>query len=151
MAAPTEVVLMPDEPLYEVVAGQRVELPPRSAYESDLASALVEFLRSWGRQNNVGRALGEALFEWPGLDRQRRPDVAFVSYQRWPRRRRVPRDNAWAVVPELAVEVVSPSNLFEDVLDKVAEYFRAGVSLSWVVVPAQEQVYVYTSPTRTAS
>jgi len=67
------------------------------------------------------------LFDFgPGLS-QRRPDVAYVSYDRWPRQRRVPRTQAWAVVPELVVEVISPSNTFEEVVNKVREYFRASV------------------------
>jgi Uma2 family endonuclease len=49
-------------------------------------------------------------------------------------------------VPELAVEVISASNTFEEVLGKVHEYFRAGVQAVWVVAPPQQQVYVYQSP-----
>ena len=77
---------------------------------------------------------------------QRRPEVAYVSYERWPRQRRVPRTQAWAVVPDLAVEVISPSNTFGEVLGKVQEYFQAGVQAVWVVAPPQQQVYVYQSP-----
>ena len=79
---------------------------------------------------------------------ERRPDVAFVSYQRWPHSRKIPRTPAWEVTPDLAVEVVSPSNEAGKVLAKVREYFRAGVQVVWVVWPATEEVYVYESPTR---
>jgi Uma2 family endonuclease len=78
---------------------------------------------------------------------QRRPDVAFVSYERWPRSRRVPEDAAWDVVPELAIEVVSPTNLAEDLLAKVGEYLRVGVRQVWVIYPAAAQVHVHESPT----
>ena len=50
------------------------------------------------------------LFDLTPVQRQRRPDVAFVSYNRWPRQRRVPRTEAWEVVPNLVVEVVSPTD-----------------------------------------
>ena len=51
-------------------------------------------------------------------------------------------------MPNLVVEVVSPTDRVDDVVDKVAEYFRVGVECVWVSLPAQEQVYVYESPTQ---
>ena len=78
---------------------------------------------------------------------KRRPDVSFVSSSRWPLDRGIPRTSAWDVVPDLAVEVVSPTNTAEAVLAKLEEYFRAGTRLVWVVFPDQEKVYVYESPT----
>ena len=74
--------------------------------------------------------------------------MAFVSYDRWPRQRRIPRTEAWEVVPNLVVEVISPTDRVDDIVDKVAEYFRAGVECVWVSLPSQEQVYVYESPTQ---
>lgn len=47
------------------------------------------------------------------------------------------------VVPNLAVEVVSRTDSADHVVDKVAEYFHAGVERVWVVLPSQEHVYVY--------
>jgi Uma2 family endonuclease len=50
-------------------------------------------------------------------------------------------------VPNLAVEVISPNDVFQDVLAKLHEYFQYGVQLEWVVVPETQHVYVYDSPT----
>lgn len=139
-AAPAE-----DE-LYEVVNGEKV-VKPMSTYENVLAVELCGFLRDHVRANNLGRAVTEVLFDLPNVNNDRRPDVAFVSASRWPLNRRVPRTNAWAVVPEIAAEVVSPTDDMEQVMERVEEYFRAGVPLVWLVLPAQERVYIYTSPT----
>lgn len=132
--------------LYEVVDGQKVEKTPLGAYETLLGSRLNTRLDSFAYAHDCGRAVSEMLFHFGPSLPQRRPDVAYVSYQRWPRKRQVPRTQAWAVVPELAVEVISASNTFEEVLGKVHEYFRAGVQAVWVVAPPQQQVYVYQSP-----
>jgi len=121
-------VLAPsDDLLYEVVDGQVVELAPMGAYEIWIASVLLMYLQTFARQHQLGRAVQEMLFDLTTVQRQRRPDVAFVTYDRWPRQRRVPRTAAWEVVPNLVVEVVSPTDRVDDVVDKVAEYFRAGV------------------------
>jgi Uma2 family endonuclease len=142
-------VLAPsDDLLYEVVDGQVVELAPMGAYEIRIASVLTMYLETFARQHQLGRAVQEMLFDLITVHRKRRPDVAFVSYDRWPRQRRVPRTEAWEVVPNLVVEVVSPTDRMDDTIDKVAEYFRAGVECVWVSLPSQEQIYVYDSPTQ---
>jgi Uma2 family endonuclease len=131
--------------LYEVVNGEIREIPPMGVYETWIASVLVQSLvgeRKWGR------AVIETLFDFTKtIGAKRRPDLAFVSYNRWPRERRVPRTEAWDVVPNLAVEVVSPTNTADDVLRKLNDYFQAGVERVWVVYPSQRQIYVYASPT----
>jgi Uma2 family endonuclease len=80
-------------------------------------------------------------------DLKRRPDLAFVSHDRWARNRPVPRTTAWEVTPDLAIEIISPTNLAREVVVKVDEYFRCGVRSVWVVYPVEELVYVYESPT----
>jgi Uma2 family endonuclease len=145
---PREVPPDDSEVLYEVIDGQRVELPPMGARESHLASTLITFLGAFALAQRLGRVESEMLFKIdPAADLDRRPDVAFVSYQRWPRQRPVPSTAAWSVVPNLAVEVVSPTNTAPEVLRKVRDYFRAGTQRVWVVYPDEEQVYVYSSPT----
>lgn len=132
--------------LYELVNGEKV-VKPISTYENVLAGELHGFLREYVRANQLGRAVVEVMFDLPNVDNDRRPDVAFISFSRWLRSRRPPTVNAWPVVPELAAEVVSPTDDMTDVMEKVEEYFRAGVSVVWVILPRQERVYIYSSPT----
>lgn len=134
-----------DERLYEVVNGQRVEIEPMGAFESVLASVLLRFLSSHAHSNKLGVAVGETLFVLDGVRKlKRRPDVAFVSYARWPETT-VERAEAWNVVPDLAVEVISPTNLAVAVDEKIVEYFEAGVQLVWVLYPTTGRVHVYDS------
>jgi Uma2 family endonuclease len=84
----------------------------------------------------------------PSSNLRRRPDVAFVSTTRWPLDRALPATGDWDVVPDLAVEVISPNDVFKDILAKLREYFHYGVQVAWVVAPEEQQVYVYDSPTR---
>ena len=108
---------------------------------------LHDLMGPFARSNGLGRVFSEMLFL---LDREadlrRRPDVAFVSAERWPVERRAPRTAAWEVVPDLAVEVVSPGDLAGDLRRKVEEFFRAGVRAVWVVYPELAKVDVYEGP-----
>ncbi len=137
-----------EDVLYEVVDDQVVELAPMGAYEVRLATWLAARLETFAQQHQLGRAVQEMLFDLTvATGWKRRPDVAFVSFARWPRQRRIPRTEAWEVVPNLAVEVVSRTDSGDYIVDEVAEYFQAGVERVWVVFPSQAQVYTYDSPT----
>src|SRR5207248_1455473 len=108
--------------LYEVVKGQRVEMPPMSAYSLLVASQLQNQLGPFVKAQKLGRAVTELLFIFDEQeDERRRPDVAFVSAERWPLDRPLPEAGDWAVVPDLAVEVVSPTDRYEDVASKLEE------------------------------
>jgi Uma2 family endonuclease len=139
-----------EEALYEVVNGLRVEVPPMGALAGFIASVLHEYLGPYVRQHRLGWAVVEVLFELsPQGPLQRRPDVAFVSVERT--RHHVAAEGdppVWRVVPNLAVEVVSPSNTAAEIQDKLNDYFRHGVQLVWVIYPQHRLVYVYESVTR---
>jgi Uma2 family endonuclease len=120
-----------------------------SVYGIRIAFVLATYVDVFVKAHKLGRVVVEAIFGLPlprGLQ-QRRPDAAFVSYQRWAKNRPLPHTDPWPVVPELAIEVISKSNPGEGILDKIQEYFDAGVQLVWVVYPKQCLVYVYGSPT----
>ena len=133
--------------LFEVIDGRIVE-KTTGAYECWLASVIFGALDPYNSANPVGRVVQEMIFDLrPHVDRERRPDVAFVSFARWAGNRRIPRLRSWAVVPELAVEIISLTNSADAVAEKLEEYYKAGVVLVWVVYPGQSKVYAYTSTT----
>ena len=72
--------------------------------------------------------------------------MAFLSYARLPREAKVDERDGFDVAPDLAIEVISPSNKAGEVMIKIREYFQAGVLRVWVVYPADRLVYVYESP-----
>ncbi|MGF1578273.1 MAG: Uma2 family endonuclease [Gemmataceae bacterium] len=134
-----------DEPLYEIIDGERVELPPMSILSNQVASLLHGELSHHLKAHPTGRGFMEALFRLPlPIDRNRRPDVAYASNERIAQASsQSGSENAWAIVPELMVEVVSPSDLAEEIMEKLTEYFAAGATLVWVIYPTRRFVYVY--------
>lgn len=133
--------------LYEVVNGEVVEQPPMGAYAQLVALHLYDSLQPFVGQMGLGRAFLETLFllnRDPRLER--RPDVSFASRERL-HGKRPPYRGAYELVPNLAVEVSSPTNTGVDIDAKVLEYFEAGVQLVWVLYPETRQIYIYDSPT----
>lgn len=136
----------PDKRAVEVVRGTEVE-KKMGAFETGLANDLNRALAAHVWANQLGQSHVGMEIELTAVGTKRKPDVIFVSYQTWPRGQRIPPDAWWAVVPDLAVEVISPFDLGHAVIAKVQEYFLAGVRLVWQVWPNVEQVHVYSSPT----
>jgi Uma2 family endonuclease len=138
-----------DDSLYEVINGQRVEIPHMGAFAGTVASMIVHYLNEFALPKKLGFAVNEVLFNLGVNRQQRRPDLAFISWDRW----KVPPiagedPPAWDVVPNIMGEAVSPTNTAEEIEVKMLEYFAAGVMLVWVIYPRQERIYVYESPTK---
>ncbi|MFO0852050.1 MAG: Uma2 family endonuclease [Gemmataceae bacterium] len=76
---------------------------------------------------------------------QRKPDISFVSYARWPRARPIPQGDFMPVAPELAVEVISPHETARKSATKVREYLTGGVEVVWLIYPDLGEVHVFTA------
>ena len=85
---PVETRLIDNESLFEIIDGQRVEITPMGAFACLLANGLCREMNFHGRQFDLGQAVVEVLFHLAlPVDRNRRPDVAFVTYATWPKDR----------------------------------------------------------------
>jgi Uma2 family endonuclease len=101
--------------------------------EGWIATRLVELLGPFVTANLLGWTLGEVLFRTKrSPNKKRRPDVAFVSRERWPLDRELPGEY-FDFAPDLAIEVVSPTDLAVDLHEKIEEYLEAGVKQVWVI------------------
>ena len=129
--------------LYELVDGVLVETA-MGYYESYLALLLARLLGNFVAQRNLGIIAGEAGMVRLSAGLVRIPDLSFVSWNRLPGRR-VPREPIPDLAPDLAVEVLSPSNTEREMERKLHDYFTAGIFLVWYVDPAARAVTVFTA------
>ncbi len=126
---------------YEYVNGELVPMSNPTLEHGEVSSNLVFLLGTYIRQHQLGRIYtAETTFQIG--ESGRKPDVAFVSQERLPENRR----QTSPVPPDLAIEVVSPSDKTYDVQDKVLEYLNAGTRMVWVIEPVLRTVTVYRSP-----
>ncbi len=138
-----EFAALPDDGgRYELIQGVPVRMPPPGLEHGELGAELVFALKSYVDPRRLGLVLAEAgfLFE-RAPDLVRAPDVAFIRAERLPPREE--RRGYSAVLPDLAVEIVSPGDQPADVAAKVAFSLARGVPAVWVVWPAPRQVAVH--------
>ena len=127
---------------YEYVKGELVPMAPPSMIHGEISSNVHIRLGLHVLKNHLGRSyIAETTFQLG--DRLVKPDVAFVSTERLPEN----REKSSPVPPDLAVEVVSPSDKQYDVTEKAFAYLKAGTRLVWVIEPVAKTVMVYRSET----
>ena len=126
---------------YEVSEGELIVMPPPKSLHSLVASRMIELLLVAGKQIEGRRVLAEAGYV---LSRDpltvREPDVSVVSKERI---LSTDEDGYFERAPELAMEVVSPSDSAQDLEVKVQRYLRYGAKQVWIVYPKAKRVHVY--------
>lgn len=138
----TDLANLPDDSYrHELTAGVIVAEPLPSHRHDRVRKRLEHLLEAFVRSRNSGEVFGEAgylLAKNP--DTVRGPDLSFVS-----RERLQEFDDArfFPGAPDLAVEILSPSNRPGEMHAKVADYLAAGTRLVWVVDAERKTVTAY--------
>jgi Uma2 family endonuclease len=141
---PEDLLAMPDGNSYELVNGVLVERH-MGILSGVVGGRLIHLLLAYCDTHPLGWIVpgGDAGYQGiTGSPRTvRKPDVSFVAYGRFPGEQ-VPPGYA-QLAPDLAAEVISPNDLYEEVDQKIEEYLRGGVRLVWVISPQNHTVRVY--------
>ena len=134
---------MPDGKMFELVHGQLVE--KNMGFKSArIGGKILALLSDHAEKNGLGWVNGaDAGYQcFPDEPAKvRKPDVSFIRAERLSATEE-PSGHC-KIVPDLAIEVVSPNDEFSQVSTKVHEYLDAAVQLVWVVDPVGEEVLVY--------
>jgi Uma2 family endonuclease len=147
---PDDLLHMPDGDSFELVDGRLSE--KRVGAESEyIGATLLTLLNNAIFAERLGYVFGSqtTIQCFPHRPRLvRKPDVCFVARGRFPDEV-VPKGHI-LLAPDLAVEVVSPNDTYEEVEAKVNEYLVAGVRLVWVISPESKTI-VIRRPDKTAA
>ena len=127
---------------YELVNGEVVEMAPPGGVHGGIAIRIGAALETFVRQHNLGRVVVESGFRLGSQpDTVRGPDVAFIARERIPAEG-LPRA-FFEGAPDLAVEIVSPTDNATELEIKVHDYLRNGAQRVWVVYPDSRRVAVH--------
>ena len=129
--------------LCELVDGVLVEKTV-GIYESYLALRMGHLLTTFVERYGLGMVVGADGMMRLAAGLVRIPDVSFISWDQLPERR-VPRVPIADLAPDLAVEVISPSNTAREMERKLQDFLAAGVRLVWYVHPGPQEIRVHTA------
>jgi Uma2 family endonuclease len=127
---------------YELVKGRVIEMTPPGGIHGAVVVNITGALWYYLREHPIGRLFVESGFILERRpDTVRGPDVSFVITEHLPTTG-VPKA-FFEGTPDLAIEVVSPSNTAAQVNAKVREYLRNGAQQVWVAYPDERAVAVH--------
>ncbi len=132
----------PPDAKAELVRGELRVTPPAGGPRGVAASNLVFMLTAHVRRHGLGRVFGDGFgYELVRLPRTVRvPDGSFVRAERLPPEGIGP--GLLKLAPDLAVEVLSPSETFAELEEKLEDYLVSGTPLVWVVDPVRQSVMI---------
>jgi len=130
---------------YELVKGELITMSPAGSRHGRLVSRINSLIEQFVEREHLGAPFGAetGFILTRNPDTVRAPDAAFVSAARVPAEG-LP-EGFFPGAPDLAVEVISPSESATDVQRKVSQYFQAGTRLVWIVYPDMRQVVIFRS------
>ena len=125
---------------FELIDGEIIEMSGPGGVHGRIAIRLGSYLFIFAEEHNLGIVTGETGYHPPG-DRYNLllPDLAFISYDRAPDpfpEKLVP------AMPDIAIEIRSPSNTPAELREKAERYLRLGTARVWTVLPAEQSVEV---------
>lgn len=138
-----ELAAMGDIGRCELIRGELIRMSPTKGRHGTVAMKIGSLIEQFVEARKPGEVLaaetGFLIEQDP--DTVRAPDAAFVAKHRVP-----PEDEQnefWPLAPDLCVEVLSSSDTWSEVEEKVEEWLRVGSRLVWAVDPKRRKVHVY--------
>jgi Uma2 family endonuclease len=133
---------LPDDGMrHELDEGDLISMPPPLGRHGKISVKISFLLTGFVDPRSLGDVFVESGFRL-NHDTVRSPDVSFIRAERV---RTMDPDRRFEGGPDLAVEVISPSETASDIAHKVSQYLRTGVQVVWVVYPRDSSIHVFES------
>lgn len=129
---------------YELVNGELIDMGNSGAKHGYLAIILSAALFNCVSTQKLGAMFDSSTAFKMKSGNKRSPDISFMAKERLQGLEDLP-DGFLEGAPDLAVEILSPSNTVEEIHNKIVEYFENGSRLVWVIHPKEQYVLVYRS------
>jgi Uma2 family endonuclease len=130
---------------HEVVGGALVMSPKNNFQHGDICVRLATALSVFVRARKLGVVLDSSTGFWMQNRNCRAPDVSFIAKARlhgWTR----PPVAFFEGAPDLAVEVLAPSNSAAEISERLEDFFASGAQLAWLIHPEEQYVEICHSP-----
>ena len=133
----------PDLKFERTATGDLIIMPPTGGGSGRRNASLTFQLYRWNDQTKLGVVFDSSTgFKLPnGADRS--PDAAWVRQDRWDALTPKQQERFPPLCPDLAIELLSPTDSLSEIQAKMQEYRANGASLGWLIDPKTRRVEVY--------
>ena len=127
---------------YELVDGELELTPPAKPEHGECSADFMIDLGMFVRRHKLGRCYDGQTGFWMNSGNLRSPDISFITHERIKTMQRATHA-FFCGAPDLAVEVLSPSDRPARIAGKLKDYFASGSSLVWLIDPRAKTVRVH--------
>jgi Uma2 family endonuclease len=140
-----------NEAPFELIDGERIAWMPGVARHTETIEAVKDAIKDYLREHPIGSVFTEATYvveytkDW--VKGSLTPDLLFFAADRLAQYKEENPDwgdKPYVLVPDIAIEVVSPNDVYSVINRKVMAYLRDGVKQVWVIDPQAENALVHT-------
>ncbi len=124
-------------------AGELIIMSPTGGETGHRNFTLIMLFGVWATKNGQGLGFDSSTgFVLPN-GAERAPDLSWVRRGRWEAIPPAERKRFVPLCPDFVVELMSPSDVLEEVQAKMLEYLQNGAQLGWLIVPEEKAAFVY--------
>lgn len=130
----------PDEERYELIGGELLMTPSPVTRYQRISKKMLIALDNYVTNNELGEVFGAPLDVYLDDENVVQPDILFISKERLG----IIGEKNIQGAPDLAVEIVSETTAYRDLVQKKKLYARFGVREYWIVLPEESSIEIYT-------
>jgi Uma2 family endonuclease len=131
---------LPDEKRYEIINGELFMVPAPNLSHQDISRNLEYLMWNYVREKNLGVVYDAPVDVVLSEENVFQPDIVFVSRDNFG----ILKEKAIFGAPDLVVEIISPSSIYNDMNVKKEIYEKFGVKEYWIVDPANKAIQIFT-------
>jgi Uma2 family endonuclease len=135
-----EYYRLDDDQRHEIINGELLMAPAPDTWHQDWSRELTLIIATYVKRNILGKIFAAPVDVVLDSGNTVQPDLVFVSTPNLS----IVQKRAIFGVPDLVVELVSPSSVRRDRYDKKALYARFGVKEYWIGDPANKALEILT-------
>jgi Uma2 family endonuclease len=152
VAAPTPGKIWTEEDLlslpndgytHELIDGKLIMSPKNNFFHGRICTRLLTALSTFSTERKLGLVLDSSTGFWMQNRNCRAPDVSFISVSRIQAMGFDPSSRSFFPgAPDLAIEVISPSNTAGEIQARLDDFFSSGTQIAWIIHPEEQFVEV---------
>src|SRR4030067_1275081 len=129
----------PDDERYELIGGELLMTPSPVPKHQRISGRLNYELRKFVTEHDLGEVFYAPCDVHLDNENVVQPDILFISKDRL----NIIGEKNIQGVPDLAIEILSESTAYRDLVQKKKLYSRFGVKEFWMVIPGEESIEIY--------
>jgi Uma2 family endonuclease len=140
----TQLEALPDDGfIHEVIEGELVMSPKNNFEHGQICARLLAALVNFNQKEKLGVVLDSSTGYWMQNRNCRAPDISFIPKDRLRELGFTPTTRRFFPgAPDLAVEVMSPSNSRTELNQRLRDFFSSGTQIAWVINPEAQSVEI---------